>query len=570
MWDTDGTDIWYNSGNVGIGTSDPKFTLDIAGTGNGKGIRFDGGHAFITVHDGHGNFNFLSGINDDNIITGTTPYGTRLEMSDDNGYFDLETYTGNPGATGIKAGHLYLGTSKAYFDNVKVGIGTTDPQYALDIAGYDDGKGIRFDNGHAFITTHDGYGNFNLLSGIDDDNLIVANSNGTRLEMSHSGFFDFETYTGDVGTAGVKAGHLYIGTNKAYFDNVKVGIGTTTPEYKLHVVGDESQFDGNLFVNGDFELEGTSDRVFWINDRVAISKSVNDLVLNSEGDFARTVINGGNLDLSDRNIENVDRISLMSLYSSPSLYDRKMLSFGQDGDYLEVIGNLAISSGKVGIGTTDPQYALDIAGSADGKGIRFDGGHSFITTHDDYGNFNLLSGIDDDNLIVANSNGTRLEMSHSGFFDFETYTGDVGTAGVKAGHLYIGTNKAYFDNVKVGIGTTSPGEMLSVNGKIEAKEVMVKTDVVPDYVFKDNYNLMPLKDLEKFIKVNKHLPEVPSEKDVKQNGGTISLGEMNTILLKKIEELTLYIINQNETTMEQQNQIDNMKREIGKLIVDGK
>ena len=101
-----------------------------------------------------------------------------------------------------------------------------------------------------------------------------------------------------------------------------------------------------------------------------------------------------------------------------------------------------------------------------------------------------------------------------------------------------------FPNGNVGIGTSSFVDgsdtyKLSVNGKIRAHGVKVYTTWA-DYVFEENYNLMPLSQVEAFIDKNGHLPNVPSEKDVLKNG--IELGEMNAKLLEKIEELTLYFI----------------------------
>jgi hypothetical protein len=69
---------------------------------------------------------------------------------------------------------------------------------------------------------------------------------------------------------------------------------------------------------------------------------------------------------------------------------------------------------------------------------------------------------------------------------------------------------------------------------------MVSLNHWNDYVFHDDYKLMPLSELESFVNANKHLPEIPSEKEVIENG--INIGEMNALLLKKIEELTLYVI----------------------------
>jgi hypothetical protein len=99
----------------------------------------------------------------------------------------------------------------------------------------------------------------------------------------------------------------------------------------------------------------------------------------------------------------------------------------------------------------------------------------------------------------------------------------------------------------VGIGTTNPTEKLAVNGTIKAKEVKVETNW-SDFVFEDDYKLQSLNEVESFIKENKHLPDIPSKAEVKENG--VSLGEMDAKLLQKIEELTLYIINQEKRIKE--------------------
>ena len=94
----------------------------------------------------------------------------------------------------------------------------------------------------------------------------------------------------------------------------------------------------------------------------------------------------------------------------------------------------------------------------------------------------------------------------------------------------------------VGIGTSSPSEKLEVNGTIRTKEVKVEASPWPDYVFDPDYELRSLEDTEAFIKENKHLPEIPSASELETSG--LQLGEMNRLLVKKIEELTLYIIEQ--------------------------
>ena len=103
----------------------------------------------------------------------------------------------------------------------------------------------------------------------------------------------------------------------------------------------------------------------------------------------------------------------------------------------------------------------------------------------------------------------------------------------------------------VGIGTKTPTQKLSVNGAIRAKEVIVDTSW-SDYVFEEGYRLMPLKELEHQIKSEKHLPGIPSAKEVAENG--ITVGEMESKLLVKIEELTLRQI-------EQAKRIDALEKE---------
>ena len=105
----------------------------------------------------------------------------------------------------------------------------------------------------------------------------------------------------------------------------------------------------------------------------------------------------------------------------------------------------------------------------------------------------------------------------------------------------------------VGIGTTTPREKLSVNGKIRAKEVKVESTNWPDYVFEEGYNVGTLKELESYIKANKHLPEIPSAKEVQANG--VELGEMNKLLLKKVEELTLHLIEKDKNALQQNSEL---------------
>ncbi|MFL9483220.1 hypothetical protein ACI6Q2_10630 [Chitinophagaceae bacterium LWZ2-11] len=125
------------------------------------------------------------------------------------------------------------------------------------------------------------------------------------------------------------------------------------------------------------------------------------------------------------------------------------------------------------------------------------------------------------------------------------------------------------DNGNVGIGTTSPTDKLSVNGTILSKKIKVTQQNWPDYVFDSSYTLAPLSQVEQFIKNNKHLPDVPSAKEVADKG--LDVGDNQAVLLKKIEELTLYMIEQNRKMDAQSKQIEEVKKvnnQMGKKIED--
>ncbi|WP_131535576.1 hypothetical protein [Pedobacter nototheniae] len=95
-------------------------------------------------------------------------------------------------------------------------------------------------------------------------------------------------------------------------------------------------------------------------------------------------------------------------------------------------------------------------------------------------------------------------------------------------------------NGSLGIGTTTPDEKLAVNGKIHTQEVRVDMKGWPDYVFEPGYKVGTLEELESYIKANKHLPDMPGAKEIEANG--LQLGEMVKLQQKKIEELSLHLI----------------------------
>ncbi|WP_164714302.1 hypothetical protein [Chitinophaga rhizosphaerae] len=109
------------------------------------------------------------------------------------------------------------------------------------------------------------------------------------------------------------------------------------------------------------------------------------------------------------------------------------------------------------------------------------------------------------------------------------------------------------------IGTTAAQKDLNVNGNIKTRKVKVSITEWPDYVFEEKYPLMPLPELGAYIARHQHLPDVPSAETVKKEG--VELGENQAILLKKIEELTLYILDQHKRQEALEQRIAELEKE---------
>ncbi|MBO9675433.1 MAG: hypothetical protein J7577_18435 [Sphingobacteriaceae bacterium] len=110
------------------------------------------------------------------------------------------------------------------------------------------------------------------------------------------------------------------------------------------------------------------------------------------------------------------------------------------------------------------------------------------------------------------------------------------------------------NNGNIGMGTVTPSERLAVNGKIRAREIKVDATNWPDYVFEEGYKVGTLEELESYIKANRHLPEIPIAQEVESNG--VELGAMNKLLLKKIEELTIHLIEKDKQINSLINRVD--------------
>ena len=113
------------------------------------------------------------------------------------------------------------------------------------------------------------------------------------------------------------------------------------------------------------------------------------------------------------------------------------------------------------------------------------------------------------------------------------------------------------------VSIVTPNAKFLVNGNILATSIKVQNQVWPDYVFEPAYEKLTLPELEKFIQTNKHLPEIPSAKTVAKDG--VDLGDMNAKLLKKIEELTLYTIDQDKRLNKKDKDFSELKEKMNGL-----
>jgi hypothetical protein len=197
-------------------------------------------------------------------------------------------------------------------------------------------------------------------------------------------------------------------------------------------------------------------------------------------------------------------------------------------------GPIYYNGGNVGIGTASPGQKLEVG---DTNAIKL--GSAYISSGLPAANHAVFASnawFTGSYWAIPNAAATSQMLQ---FYGGATYFLQTQTPGL-ADWQYrftIGSNG------NVGIGTTNPTSKLSVNGTIQAKEVIVNTGW-SDYVFEPAYHLRPLNEVAAYIKENHHLPEIPSEAEVQQNG--VGLGEMQSKLLAKIEELTLHMIQADE------------------------
>jgi len=382
-------------------------------------------------------------------------------------------------------------TATTVYTNGKVGIGTSSPQSAVHIEGP---AGIQSKLAVNNPTVGGGGASVDLVMGTGSSSF----ASGMRgyVPAGQPGFdrvflgFYTTTYSGSLQS---RIERLTIS------DNGNVGIGTTNPGNRLEI---RSWSDNPLlYIYQDKNTGGTQDVFFLRDDRgYAGDNSGTSFKVES---WKGSGHQGGTL---------ANFITINDGVSTSRL----------------LIDN---HTGNVGVGTTSPEKLLQLT-SGDNPTLAI--GKSGTNTNGK-SSLAFYSG------TSTNSNGFVLQYLRNAIEDRLSFIDGGGSERISV-----------LNGGNVGIGTTSPDAKLTVKGQIHAQEVKVDLSVPgPDYVFEKDYALPTLESVKTYIDQNKHLPEVPSAKEMEANG--INLSEMNMLLLRKIEELTLYVIDQNK-------EIDELKK----------
>ena len=340
-----------------------------------------------------------------------------------------------------------------------------------------------------------------------------------------------------------------------------VGIGTTDPgSVKLNVRG-SVKIDSTLTVYDSLVVvnDGRFRKKLTVDQKVLMKK---DAVVGEDLKVQGNTVLQGNLklpglvvpaNLSNKDILFVNDNGLVQKSGFPfmaaQLYSLSCLQL-PDG----VTMNPVWSNGpskiftacpedvRVGIGTDAPRSRLDVRGTTFTQNLA-------IGIHPDNmtGRFHLKSALGEGNastvFLVENQQQKILELNNQGLLTAEKILVKNTAA---SGSEYV----LQVENAN--------GKLLQLqsNGLLRLRKIRVDTETWADFVFDDNYRLMPAEALRTFIEIHRHLPGVPAAATVKAEG--IDLAEMNKILLQKVEELTLYMLEQQELMKQQQQQINEL------------
>jgi hypothetical protein len=286
----------------------------------------------------------------------------------------------------------------------------------------------------------------------------------------------------------------------SYINNGNFGIGTTTPITLLQVAGPitAGSTDSTLGIDYLYGRYG-SGKLFTLGSQYSSGSSFMGFAVKAKsgsvGYLSSTAVTLGRSAIETGN----GYVAFLTGSSQTST----------DGGTVSLDEKARIdSSGNLGIGTQSPSNKLEVIGGRTLIGDGSNSGWLFAGSSGGLTAFHIGSKTNVPLAFFANSSGPRLTIATDG---------------------------------NVGIGTTNPTQKLCVTGTVRAQEVIVDTGW-SDYVFDEGYKLKALSETEAFVKAEKHLPGIPSAKEVSDHG--ISVGEMQAKLLAKIEELTLHQIAQ--------------------------
>ena len=305
-------------------------------------------------------------------------------------------------------------------------------------------------------------------------------------------------------------------------DDGDVGIGTTNP-------------GGKLEVNGDIVLRNqTGDR-----KQIYTWKGGNEdwrMGMHTDPGFERAIT--------------TSHVQYITYHDNSTQGFALGVNGGQSGFEIRGSDHKAYFRGKVGLGTTSPESYLQVGGDTpDTK--------SFITLgkSETSSEVNLPRILQKSILVPGASNDLALAtLSGNGGILFYTGASGQGVGAVSNKIRMAVTNNG------VGIGTQTPDAELTVKGMVHAEEYIADLNVPgPDYVFEPSHVRPSLSDLKQYVTENKHLPKVPSSDEMMEKG--VNLLQMNMTLLEKVEELTLYLIEQNEKIQKLEKQVNELNKE---------
>lgn len=357
--------------------------------------------------------------------------------------------------------------------------------------------------------------------------------------------------------------------------NVGIGSGNNNPQFKLHVKGNFGAEGDGASQYPDINLKNGPQRWHLSGPRYGDASNNRLGIFWNDGtsfyDYM-TLATNGNVGIGNNNP--TSKLEVHTVSDNTLFFARQDKNNGGSSDVFYLRDDRGYAG--VNAGTTLKVESWRGAGQQGGTLVNFqtiDNGFnkSRFCINNDNGNVGLgitsplnalhVYGAEPSgelNLLVQNSNGARTYLtafaSKSSIQTDKDFTIMTKDGGPWVDKLIV-TNAG-----NVGIGTMSPGSFkLAVEGKIGAREINVTSVTTwPDYVFEKSYDLPTLEELSAYLKENKHLPEIPSAATVEKGG--VNLGEMNLLLLKKVEELTLYILELKKENDKQQAEIEQLKQ----------